>query len=147
MRSKQAGSVSRDMQSEQLQGTHAQKGPALGLMLCCHCLETLDAFKTRSPYFHFVLGSGDGAAGPETGGRSSRSGEPNPGMQSSPGQRCLELESLAFKCVVDSLEVTGHAGTRAGLQIPLPPCVSSQGCHNKSPLCMASNNRQICSPF
>lgn len=108
-------------------GVTCPQGPVLGLMLCCHCLETLDAFKTRSPYFHFVLGSGDGAAGPETGGMTSRSGEPNPGMQSSPGQRCLELESLAFKCVVDSLEVTGHAGTRAGLQIPFAPVCQFPG--------------------
>lgn len=38
-------------------GPPAQKGPVLGLMLCCHCLENLNTFCKRGPTFSYCTGS------------------------------------------------------------------------------------------
>lgn len=54
-RGKPAGYVS--WASTPCTGFHTQKGPGLGLMLCCHHLEILNSFEGRCPIFslHWAL--------------------------------------------------------------------------------------------
>lgn len=42
----------------------AQKGPTLGLMLCCHCLKILHKYLTRGPHFQSPLSPANQIAGP-----------------------------------------------------------------------------------
>lgn len=42
----------------------AQKGPTLGLMLCCECLENLNNFGKSGPTFSFAQGSTNYVPGP-----------------------------------------------------------------------------------
>lgn len=39
-------------------GSCTQKGPMLGLILCCHCFKTFDTSWTRDPIFSFCMGLG-----------------------------------------------------------------------------------------